>query len=447
MVRILRKDYTIKSTDTDCLVIENAYNKSVSLPIFQAQAVYLSLFDGLREDEEINYVVDELFGNDSFKLKSVNRFLMPIELAYSVFGVYEHKYEPLQFLSQKYKNENSVFLHIPRYLTLCLTHKCRRKCIYCYANPAYSNKIEKDAMSDYMIEKILADAFNMAIEGVLLTGGEPMMHPYVYNIIDFLSNHGIYTQVITKHPLKEDCLKNINTGSLDLCLSIDTTDSDLAKWLTGSRSYFSDILNNINILKRVNIPFSVALTITRKNEANVLSTVNDLLGKGAKHIFTNHYFCDDDINIVEELMMSADEKRHFDTKWMTYINENGFNSDVSHKPHPDYYFNNLDHVNCSGLTKKVTIDYNGNYLLCDRLIDIDLGFNNIYHQDIFEHWNSDIMNYYRNPPKDKYKNTICSHCIDFNICNAKNSCYVKSLAQYNMMYRPIKEVEYACGKR
>lgn len=447
MARILRKDYIIRSTDTDYLVIENIYNKNVSLPILQVQAVYLSLFDGLREDEEINQIVGELFDNNSFKLKSVNRFLMPVELAYSIFGVYEHKYEPIQFLSRKYKNENSVFLHSPRYLTLCLTHKCRRKCIYCYANPAYSNKIEKDAMPNYMIDKILADAFDMAIEGVLLTGGEPMMHPYIYNIIDFLSNHGIYTQVITKHPLKKEHLMNINTTSLDLCLSIDTNDSGLAKCLTGSRSYFDDIQNNISMLKGVNIPFNVAMTITRKNEINALSIVNDLLEKGAKHIFTNHYFCDNDINAVEELMMSADEKRVFDAKWTACIKENGLNECVSHKSHPDDYFNNLDHVNCSGLTKKVTIDYNGNYVLCDRLTDIDFGFNNIYHQSILEHWNSDIMNYYRNPPKDKYNKTICFHCISFNTCNAKNSCYVKSLAQYNMMYRPIKEVEYVCGKR
>lgn len=448
-MRILRNDFIIKSLDGESLVLASKKNESIIFPIHQAEAVYLSLFNGIREDDEIAQISDELFEENSYKLKAVDRFLLPIEYAYSIFGAYEHIYQPMQFLSQKYKivNTDSIFLHSPKYLTLCLTHKCLRRCIYCYAEAEYSNDIENDAISIQMIYKIINEAFDMAIGGVLLTGGEPMMYPHAYNIIDYLSNHGIYTQIITKHLLNEESLRNINTNSLDLCLSVDSNDSKLANWLTGSNTYFDDILENIKILERIGIPYKASIVITRKNEATILDVVRFLLDKGAKCVFTNHYACEDSTKAVKQLMLNNEEKRIFDEKWIACIHEYGLDDLVFHKAHPADTVKDLEHTKCSGLTNKVTINYNGAYILCDRLADINLGFSNVYEQSMLDHWNSNVLQSLRYPEKGLYKATICNDCNKFDTCIAKNSCYARSLVQHNRLFYPIKEVENVCNKR
>jgi radical SAM protein with 4Fe4S-binding SPASM domain len=449
MKRILRNDFIIEQLNNNSLVLKSKSNTDITFSILQAEAVYLSLFDGIREDDEVKQISFELFGENSSKLKSVDRFLLPVEIAYSLFGRYEHKYTPMQFLTQKYhtENKNSRYLHIPRYITLCLTHKCHRRCIYCYAGAPFSNGIENDAMPNLMIKKILNEAFEMAIEGVLLTGGEPMMHPHVYDLINYLGNRAIYTQVLTKHLLNKENLKRINTSSLDLYLSIDSNNPALANWLTGSKYYYNDMMKNDEMLNKIGIPFKATTVITRKNKSNILDIVHFLLSIGATRVLTNHYSCEVKDKVVPALMLKSEEKREFDTSWTECIKEHELGNVVFHKKHPSDYVEDLEHMDCSGLTKKVTIDFNGEYILCDRLSDVQIDFGNIWQKSILEHWNSEVMQNLRYPKNDLYKTSVCGNCNRFKSCYAKNSCYARSIIQHGTMYHPVKEVEYVCDKR
>ena len=444
MKRIFRKDFYIDANN-DMLKEKKKKNEKISFSINQAQAVYLSLFNGLCEDSEIEKIALELFGDNIKKLVPMERFLLPVEYAFDIFGHYVHPYLPEGFLKKKYNmpNDFNKDIIIPRYLTLCLTHKCYRKCAYCYAHAEKSKVIEHNALNIKEYQNVLMEAFDMAIEGVLLTGGEPLLYPNVYDIIDFLCSHGIRTQVLTKYPLNEKRLRMIDTRFLDICLSIDTYDPKLANYLTGSSSFFEDMRNNFLILNKMQIAFNATIVITKLNISQILDTVQFLLKSGAKHVFTNYYSYDNDQ--VDELVLSEEEKKDFNREISIFINNSKLNGYVTHNEHNK---NSIDilQMNCAGLHKKVTIDYDGKYLICDHARDIHTEFKNVKTHTIIEHFNSKTMEMYRYPQREKYKGTKCEKCKFFEKCAAKNSCYVKSFAEHNELYRPLKEIEDVCNK-
>lgn len=444
MKRIFRNDFYIND-ENDVLEIVSKKNNNIVFPINQAHAVYLSLFNGLYDDREIGQIVSELFGDDISKFASVNRFLMPVEYAFLAFGRYIHPYSPEDFLKKKYKLpvDSGQDIVIPRYMTLCLTHMCYRKCLYCYAQAEKSKNIEYNAldMSDY--KRLLLEAFDLAIEGVLLTGGEPLMHPYAYDIIEFLCSHGIKTQVLTKYPINEKRLLFIDTRFLDLCLSIDTYEPTMANYLTSSTSFFDDMRQNIIILNKNNIAFNATIVITKLNILQVINTIMFLLNSGAKHVFTNYYSYDK--VKVDELVLSEEEKNDFDQKIKEFIRTSKLSGYVTHNV--SISTNDILKMRCDGLFRKVSIDYNGKYLICDHARDVYTGFKDIQNQTILEHYNSELINMYRYPSREKYNGTNCEKCELFEKCIAKNSCYAKSYARYNNLFRPLKEVDDVCDKR
>ena len=105
MKRIFRNDFYIDANN-DVLKVVSKKNEKISFSINQAQAVYLSLFNGLCEDSEIEKIALELFGDNIKKLVPMERFLLPVEYAFDIFGHYVHPYLPEGFLKKKYNMPN-----------------------------------------------------------------------------------------------------------------------------------------------------------------------------------------------------------------------------------------------------------------------------------------------------------------------------------------------------
>lgn len=446
MIRVLRSDYSIETISSGQLALKSRKIERAVFPIQSVEAVYLSLFDGTRDDDDVARIAFELFGENSNKLTSVARFLLPLEISQRIFGHANNPYYPEQFMTRRYNAQykNEDYANIPKYMTLRLTHKCLRQCIYCYEESEFAESVETHTMSFETIRLLLDQAFDLAIGEVLLTGGEPMMHPYAYDIIDYLGQHGMHVKVLTKHRLDEARLSNINTSTLDLYLSMDTYKPEIANWLTGTPTYFDDMLSNVHLLNRIGIPFQTTAVVSQKTASDILDTVRFLLDLGARHVYTGHYNCDDKTKIVKELYINEDERLAFDEKWLSCIHENNLGGSVFHKSQPDCVCKDLEHAVCDGLSSKITVNYNGDYILCDHLIGAELGLSNVYKQDFLEHWMSAAMNQLRYPNSTQFRSTVCDGCDKFDRCTAKNSCYARSIAQHHMMYRPVEEVEYAC---
>ena len=444
MIKVIRNDYRIREKD-NTLILQNINFPNIYCSITQAQAIYLALRDGKRDEIEVEKISKYLFEKVPSSLKSVCRFLEPITTC-SLTNI-KNIYDPSNFLKKKYSEPSKKALVTPRYLVLCLTQHCNRHCLYCYASTIYAENVEKNVISLQEIEYIIDQAYDLSVEGILLTGGEPMLYPDVYEIIKYATLKKIDVYVTTKYRLDIDKLQNIETDYLHITLSIDSHKRNLANQLTGSSTFFDDIIYNMRNLVLINKPFSVNLVITQKNYERLQDTIQFLLTNGAKYISLDYYSCDVNKKVRKDLFIPDIQKSMVDKFILSLIERNRWESIVYHKEFLSEINNHSKLAECSGLFSKIIIDHLGNYLFCDKLQYQNwTGLKNIKEQSLWQHWISDEMYQLRFPSRKKYLGTICYDCPEFEDCVAKNSCYLKSLYQFSSIYQPEVRIKNVCNK-
>ena len=66
-------------------------------------------------------------------------------------------------------------------LTIELTNKCNSRCIHCYKDEKNSIEVPLD-----MIIKIIDQAYELNVFQITLTGGDPLLHSNIVEIIDYI---------------------------------------------------------------------------------------------------------------------------------------------------------------------------------------------------------------------------------------------------------------------
>ncbi|MGB9709895.1 MAG: radical SAM protein [Thermodesulfovibrio sp.] len=101
-----------------------------------------------------------------------------------------------------------------RYLELQITNQCNLRCKHCF--------VERDkpqSLSFEKIKKILKEFEQMQGLRVLITGGEPLLHPEFEKINDFITNLAIRKILFTNGVLlTDDVLKNLNVEEIQISL-------------------------------------------------------------------------------------------------------------------------------------------------------------------------------------------------------------------------------------
>src|SRR5262249_43900348 len=120
----------------------------------------------------------------------------------------------------------------PRSVRLSLTDRCDLACIYCRPNK----------QDGYLEDRLEIEAWKTMAEGLVragvrrvrLTGGEPLLHPAVVEVVQFLRTLGVEDLAVTTNatrleryarPLREAGLMRVN-------ISLDTLDSERFRRMT-----------------------------------------------------------------------------------------------------------------------------------------------------------------------------------------------------------------------
>lgn len=111
----------------------------------------------------------------------------------------------------------------PFILELEITLHCNLSCAHCYAHAQKSP--DKNQLSLSEIERILDEAVELGIPELSLTGGEVLIHPKFFDIVDAGVNRGLNVRFVTNGTLIDEkilsqlCLRPIKliTVSLDGC--------------------------------------------------------------------------------------------------------------------------------------------------------------------------------------------------------------------------------------
>ena len=142
-----------------------------------------------------------------------------------------------------------------------ITSKCNYHCTFCYARNL------KGELKDLLkANEVLSHLGNLGITKINFVGGEPMMHPLIFESVELAKDMGFTTSITTNGSLcNEDTIERFD-GSLDwIGLSLDSVSEIIEKELgRGTGNHLAHILALSDSIRESGIKLKINTTITKK---------------------------------------------------------------------------------------------------------------------------------------------------------------------------------------
>lgn len=120
-------------------------------------------------------------------------------------------------------------------IRISLTQECNLNCFYCHEEG--EKGLEKGELSAKNVNKIVRKASKIGMNKVKFTGGEPLVHPDIVDIIESADEYMDDVSITTNGVLLEDLSEGLKDAGLDRAnVSIDTLDHKTYKKITGKNS-------------------------------------------------------------------------------------------------------------------------------------------------------------------------------------------------------------------
>ena len=314
---------------------------------------------------------------------------------------------------------NKIF---PQHISFQLTEQCNLKCTYCYnkSSPSRKNHFSLEQIK-YLFELLSKNGVSV----IEISGGEPLIHPNIYEIIK-LSLHKFEKTVILTNGVKitEDLIKLINKNKdkfLGFQVSIDGPNEEINNKIRQIKRTFKKTISTIKILKHNDLLKRVTMVLT-ENNINYLEDTCRLMEKLGVSEFG--FTIASELGRGSELTNISNNKRK---SYKNIIRENYYDylNNISKKYEhilldeeeiTRYAPKNL-HMNCGAGWRSVAIIPNGKVKLCPLTTNtVNLG--NILKDDYFNIFNSQKNKILKNFSMDTYLETECRNCPYNNQCGA-----------------------------
>lgn len=149
-----------------------------------------------------------------------------------------------------------------------LTDGCNLRCRHCWISPIYSDDGSTCKFLSFdLFKKIVREAKPLGLTMVKLTGGEPLLHPQIGEILDFIKAEGLGLNVETNGVLctpelveKMAACKPVHVG-----VSIDGANAETHEWVRGVDGCFDDAIQGIKNIVNAGIRSQIIMTIMRRN--------------------------------------------------------------------------------------------------------------------------------------------------------------------------------------
>lgn len=136
-------------------------------------------------------------------------------------------------------------------LRIVLTTDCNYRCRYCFAEGEINK--EKRILDIHDIKKIVKIAKEFGITNIKLTGGEPLLYPYMEELLKYLREIGIpYIDLTTNISLlNQKNIEMLNRYNVNaITLSLNTLDVEKFKYLSNFNNYDLVYANLLQTLEK-----------------------------------------------------------------------------------------------------------------------------------------------------------------------------------------------------
>lgn len=157
-----------------------------------------------------------------------------------------------------------------------LTEGCNLRCRHCWIDPKHQRPDSPYGTLDTELFKwIIRQAKPLGLSMVKLTGGEPLLHPYINEILEIVKNEELRLVVETNGTLctSELAKKLAACANPYVSVSIDGATAETHEWVRGIRGCFDTAVNGIRNLVNEGCRPEVIMTVMRSNSHQIEALV------------------------------------------------------------------------------------------------------------------------------------------------------------------------------
>jgi len=145
------------------------------------------------------------------------------------------------------------------------TRQCNLDCIHCRA--AASHGRPENELTTQEGRGLILQIAERAKPLLILSGGEPLMRPDIFDLARIASNAGLKTVLATNATLleAEHVRRMRNAGVLGVSVSFDGPDAETHDRVRASKGAFERSLRGLALLRKDGMPFQINFTVCREN--------------------------------------------------------------------------------------------------------------------------------------------------------------------------------------
>ena len=250
----------------------------------------------------------------------------------------------------------------PRYVYWELSNYCNLRCKHCFAE-AVGDK--STIANEWHIRSKLQEMRRRGRFAVRFGGGEPLMVPYIYNLVEFCNFNDIPVDITTNGTLltEESLIMLSQAGLRELTISLDGLEAT-HDFIRGSGMF----QHSLEAIKRgllcSNITLSIAFTVTALNYGQLETFTEKLVNIGVTKFYFFRYCANSNSNYLElnqsvlEYVSKSINQLIQKYNNITFVHEGfGFYTKRWDKRYPVT-------EGCNFLKGVLSIDYRGNIVVC-----------------------------------------------------------------------------------
>lgn len=172
-----------------------------------------------------------------------------------------------------------------------LTEGCNLKCRHCWIAPKYQAPTKPVPAIDLgLFNDILDQAKPLGLTTVKLTGGEPLLHPQIFELLEIVKAKDLRLIMETNGVL---CTPELAARIMEtsdnpfISVSVDGADAETHEWVRGVKGSFEGALEGIRNLVSVGFRPQVIMSVMRRNRDQLEPLVRMAEGLGAGSVKFN----------------------------------------------------------------------------------------------------------------------------------------------------------------
>jgi SynChlorMet cassette radical SAM/SPASM protein ScmF len=333
-----------------------------------------------------------------------------------------------------------------------LTDGCNLRCRHCWIAPKFQEKGRScRVLGVELFKSIVEQAKALGLSGVKLTGGEPLMHPDISEILDYVKNQDLNLYIETNGVICTPEIAQQIASCKDpfVSVSLDGADAEEHEWVRGVNGCFESALNGVKNLVNAGVKPQIIMCIMRRNKDQIEDMVRlaESLGAGSVKF-----------NILQPTVRGEQMHKKGETLTIVELVELGawvedslsdstdlrlfYDHPAAFRPMSKMFGDNGNGCSTCGILGILGVLADGSYALCGIGMNVpDLVFGEAATDCLKDVWETtDVLNELRSGLTDRLGG-VCGDCLMKDFC--LGSCIAQNYYKNKNLWSPFWYCEEA----